>query len=110
MLYTPHFLTGAVIMKYSANPLIGLTGAFLSHFLLDLMPHNDFGLTPGITLKGFFKMERKRRNLIILVMGIDYILCLAAFIMVLLTFKNWWLNLAGIVGILPDLAEQFLML
>lgn len=110
MLYTPHFLTGALIMKYSSNPLTGLAGAFLSHFVLDMMPHNDFGLTPGITLKEFMKMERKRKNLIISAMGMDYILCLSAFIWIFLTFKNWWFNLAGIAGVLPDLAEQVLML
>src|SRR3990170_7486583 len=110
MLYTPHFLTGALVMKYFPNPIIGLPLAFLSHIVLDLMPHNDFGLTPGITLREFFRMEKKRRNLIIAAMGIDYILFLIVFIWLFLTFKNWWLNLAGIVGVLPDLAEQFLML
>ncbi|OGG00701.1 hypothetical protein A3D78_04290 [Candidatus Gottesmanbacteria bacterium RIFCSPHIGHO2_02_FULL_39_14] len=110
MLYTPHFLTGALIMKYTQSPLIGIAGAFLSHFALDMMPHNDFGLTPGITLKEFMKMERKRRNLIILAMGTDYFLWVISFIWIFFTFKNWWLILAGMAGVLPDLAEQFLML
>ena len=39
MLYTPHFLTGAVILKYIPNPAVGLPLAFLSHFVLDAIPH-----------------------------------------------------------------------
>ena len=61
MLYTPHLLTGALVMKYSANPYIGLFSAFISHFILDLMPHNDFGLEPGITLRDFFSELAKNR-------------------------------------------------
>lgn len=84
--------------------------AFLSHIALDLMPHNDFGLRPGITLSEFMRMEKKRRNLIITMMSVDYLLTLIAFFYLFSKFGNIWLNLGGIVGVLPDLAEQFLML
>ncbi|OGG18610.1 hypothetical protein A3D05_01905 [Candidatus Gottesmanbacteria bacterium RIFCSPHIGHO2_02_FULL_40_24] len=110
MLYTPHLLTGALVMKYSANPYIGLFSAFISHFILDLMPHNDFGLEPGITLRDFFSMEKKRRNIIIIAMSLDYLFCAVSFIWLALRFKNLFINLAGIAGVLPDLTEQILML
>ena len=110
MLYTPHFLTGAVIMKYSPNPPTGLFLAFLSHFVLDMMPHNDFELRPGITLKEFLKMEKRRRNVIIAALCADYFLAAVTFFWVFFTFKNYWLNLGGITGVLPDLSEQILML
>lgn len=110
MLYTPHFLAGAVIVKTVANPFLGLPLAFLSHFLLDLMPHNDFDIKPGITLKEFLKLEKRRRNLIISALLADYLLVSIAFFWLFFRFKNIWLLLGGIMGVLPDLAEQFLML
>lgn len=110
MLYTPHFLTGAVILKLVPNPAVGLPLAFLSHILLDLTPHNDFDLRPGITLKEFFNFPSKRRNLILTAMGLDYLLTAVIFIWVLLTFNNYSYLAGGVVGVLPDAIEQFLML
>ena len=110
MLYTPHLLTGAVILKYIADPVLGLPLAVLSHYLLDLTPHHDFGLRPGITLKEFWQTEKKSRNLIMAALLIDYLLCTGAFFWILFSFKNILLLLGGIGGVLPDAVEQFLML
>lgn len=110
MLYTPHFLTGAAIANIIPSPIIGLPLSLLSHFILDLTPHNDFDLRPGITLKDFFQMETKRRNIILLVMGLDYLLMIICFIWILLFQNNYWLLAGGGVGIFPDAFEQFLML
>ncbi|KKS46519.1 hypothetical protein A3J20_05160 [Candidatus Gottesmanbacteria bacterium RIFCSPLOWO2_02_FULL_42_29] len=110
MLYTPHFLAGAVILKYIPNPVIGLPLAVLSHYLLDLTPHHDFGLRPGITLKEFWQTEKKRRNLIMAALLFDYLLCAVAFFWIFFSFKNIFLLLGGIGGVLPDALEQFLML
>lgn len=41
MLSTPHLLVGAAIVKAVPEPLIGLPLAFLSHFVLDTIPHWD---------------------------------------------------------------------
>ncbi|MBI3955608.1 hypothetical protein HY338_04120 [Candidatus Gottesmanbacteria bacterium] len=109
MLYTPHFLTGAAIMKLFHDPVIGLTLAVLSHFALDLTPHNDFDLKPGITLKEFFAFPKKRLYLILGVMGVDYLLTILSFLWILFHIQNYWLLAGGIVGILPDATEQFLM-
>lgn len=109
MLYTPHFLTGAAILKLVPNPVIGLPLAFLSHILLDLTPHNDFDLRPGITLREFFKFPSKRRNIILLAMGLDYLFTAICFVWLLTRFNNYWLLTGGVVGILPDAVEQFLM-
>ena len=110
MLYTPHFLTGAVILKYIPNPVMGLPLAVLSHFLLDLTPHNDFGLRPGITPKEFWQTEKKSRNLIVAALFFDYFLCAAVFIWILFSFRSYLLLLGGIAGVLPDALEQLLML
>ncbi|OGG20950.1 hypothetical protein A3D03_04310 [Candidatus Gottesmanbacteria bacterium RIFCSPHIGHO2_02_FULL_40_13] len=109
MLYTPHFLTGAVIMKLFPDPKIGLPLALLSHFILDLTPHNDFDLKPGITLREFFAFPKKRLYFILSVMGVDYLLTILSFLWILFHFQNYWLLVGGVVGVLPDLVEQFLM-
>jgi len=41
MLAATHALTGAVIAKISPSPILGIFFAFLSHPLLDLIPHWD---------------------------------------------------------------------
>lgn len=41
MLSTPHLLVGAAIVKIVPNPVISLPLAFLSHFVLDSIPHWD---------------------------------------------------------------------
>lgn len=109
MLYTPHFLTGVAIMKLFPDPKIGLPLALLSHFVLDLTPHNDFDLKPGITLKQFLKTEKRRRNIIITALSLDYLLTTISFIWVFLTFNNYYYLGAGVAGVLPDAIEQFLM-
>ena len=110
MLYTPHLLTGAVIMKYFPNPVIGLPLSLLSHIVLDMMPHNDLDLKPGITIKEFINSEKKWRNRVITVLFIDYFLFFIAFAWVWFTFRNYWFLLGGVVGVLPDAVEQFVML
>lgn len=110
MLYTPHFLTGAAILKVVPHPAVGLPLAFLSHIILDLTPHNDFDIKPGITLKEFFKFPSKRRNWILAAMGLDYCLTAISFIWLLTRFNNYWLLAGAVAGVLPDAIEQFLML
>lgn len=109
MLYTPHFLVGAVIMKYVPNPAVGLPLAFISHILMDMTPHNDFDIKPGVTLREFFGMEKKKRNFIIGALITDYLLTVISFIWVFFKFNNLILLVGGIAAILPDAIEQFLM-
>lgn len=51
MTATNHSLTGAVIALSIANPAIALPAALASHFVLDSMPHFDFGKESGVTKK-----------------------------------------------------------
>lgn len=110
MLYTPHFLVGAVILKFIPNPVIGLPLAFVSHIVLDMTPHNDLDIKPGITLREFLSSDKKWRNKVLSIIIGDFILTMALFIWVLFTFRNYWLLLGGIAGVLPDAIEQVLML
>ena len=41
MLSTPHLLVGAAIVHAVPNPAISLPAAFISHFILDAVPHWD---------------------------------------------------------------------
>jgi uncharacterized protein involved in cysteine biosynthesis len=43
MTATAHALAGAALAVKISNPIIGLPIALISHFLLDLVPHWDFG-------------------------------------------------------------------
>ncbi|MFC1789514.1 hypothetical protein ACFLYY_00880 [Patescibacteria group bacterium] len=42
MIATPHLLVGAILATKISNPFLGLTLAFLSHFILDLIPHSEY--------------------------------------------------------------------
>jgi hypothetical protein len=110
MLYTPHFLVGAAILKYVPNPVIGLPMALVSHILLDMTPHSDFDIEPGVTVKEFLNPKYKNRNFIIGSLLIDYILTTVSFVWILFRFQNYLLLAGGVVGILPDAMEQALML
>ncbi|OHA59524.1 MAG: hypothetical protein A2589_01530 [Candidatus Vogelbacteria bacterium RIFOXYD1_FULL_46_19] len=45
MTLSTHALTGAIIVSLLPNePVVGLTVAFLSHFVLDMIPHRDYEL------------------------------------------------------------------
>lgn len=46
MLLAPHVLVGAAIAATVPNPLLGLVFAFLSHFLLDRIPHWEYSIEP----------------------------------------------------------------
>lgn len=40
---TTHLVTGSAIGLATGNPVLGFTGGFASHFLLDSIPHTDQG-------------------------------------------------------------------
>ena len=110
MLYLPHFLTGAAFLKIVPNPIIGLPLALASHFFLDLTPHNDFDLRPGMTLSDFWHWKSTQRNRVIAALSFDYLFTVIAFIWLATHFGNPLLLTGGIVGVSPDALEQTLML
>ncbi len=42
MILTVHFLSGAAIASKFQNPILGFLFAFLSHFALDFLPHQEY--------------------------------------------------------------------
>lgn len=51
MLLAPHALVGAAIAATVPNPILGLLLAFLSHFLLDRVPHWEYSIEPLKNIK-----------------------------------------------------------
>lgn len=117
MLYTPHFLVGAAIMKHIPDPLIGLPLALVSHVVLDLIPHNDFDIAPGMTLKDVILHDPRKRNLLFAALFVDGGLLMASAIWIYLygfpavsAGEKGKLILGGLAAISPDLLEQSLLL
>lgn len=44
MILTPHILVGAAIASKTANPVLGIFFAFLSHYIIDAIPHTDYSI------------------------------------------------------------------
>jgi hypothetical protein len=98
MIATNHALTGAAIVLTVKQPALALPLAFLSHFILDAIPH--FGIHEDEPVK------RNGHWLFKSVVSVDVILTLMALIAVPLTFNSeisgWWILLGMFVGISPD--------
>jgi len=56
MLLTPHAFAGAAIGASTDNLFYIITLAFMSHFILDMLPHSDWGTWHGYK---DFKLESK---------------------------------------------------
>lgn len=94
MTATNHALTGALIAAIVPNPFIGLPLAFVSHFVLDALPH--FGKHP--------KMHYTSKAFMLLVV-IDALIAISLLItLALLIPRDFWLIFAGgALAFSPDL-------
>lgn len=91
---TNHFLTGAGIGLYIANPVVAIPTAFVSHFVLDALPH--FG-SPWDEELG----RRVKHRLFASVIKVDTIISLA--IISYFASQQLWLPLACMfAAMLPD--------
>lgn len=105
MILTSHSITGAAVASiFPQKPILGFLAGFLSHFLLDAIPHWDYPLRSGFLnprVASPFKVE-KALLWDVLTVGSDILFGLIA---ALLIFSNIPLNivLLGVfAGILPD--------
>lgn len=110
MLYTPHFLVGAAIASVVPQPALFIPAGVLSHILLDLTPHNDLDIEPGITLDMLLKLPAQKKAFLFGVVGIDIVLMGIAAIWLLFFYRQPLLLIGGLAGIAPDAIEQGLML
>ncbi len=77
---------------------------------MDLTPHNDLDIQPGITLKGLFRLPKKQKLLLFGVMSVDFLLMGCAAFWLLFIRKDYLLFAGGLAGIAPDAIEQGMML
>ena len=52
MILTAHLLSGAAIVAKTQNPFLGFLFAFLSHYFLDLLPHQEYSIENIRKLQG----------------------------------------------------------
>lgn len=100
MTLTTHATLGAVIGHTVGTPGLAFIFGFISHFLIDMVPHGDTGLADN------YKIHKKKRGTALAYVTIDAIVALL-FVLLLantrdiesMTAYSW-----GIIGgVLPDL-------
>ncbi len=91
-----HSATGAIIAIAAANPVIALPLAFVSHFVLDALPHNGY---PGGG--GYGEALEHRRRTFLTLAGYD--LVGVALLAYLLFGQPWFVWAAAFLAVSPDL-------
>ncbi len=108
MILAPHVLIGAAIASKTAHPLLGILFAFLSHYLVDTIPHAEYGID---------NLSEQKRNRAALqefsLALVDVSLgMLLVFFLVSRNERAAWILAAGFAAALPDaigvLGEYFL--
>ena len=100
MTLTTHATLGAVIGHATGNPLFAFIFGFISHFIIDMIPHGDTGLADNYKIK---KIRRKQAFAYVMVDAVVAIL----FILILantkdiISVRNFTWGIAG--SVLPDL-------
>lgn len=91
MTATNHFITGIAVSSIVGTPALSIPLAFVSHFVLDALPHfGDDNLKQK--LPKFYKVWRT-----------DFILLCIATLWALFN-TPWWFLLAGFIATSPDIA------
>lgn len=115
MLFTAHAITGATIGMLSGNPVIGFIFGYLSHHVLDSLPHFDQGSfyidkDKGPVWAGAKYEEKKKfkvkRDWIILFIDMALASALSLYILANLKLALWPLYILGAAaGLLPDIMD-----
>jgi hypothetical protein len=100
MTLTTHATIGAVIGHAVGNPVLAFIFGFISHFIVDMIPHGDTGLSDN------FRVHKRKRKRAVAYVVVDAIVALF-FVLILANTRDLesirtfsW----GIVGgVLPDL-------
>lgn len=100
MTLTTHAVLGAVIGQASGSPISAFIGGFISHLLIDMIPHGDAGLSDN------FRIHKRKQTQAVAYVMVDAIVAIL-FVLFLANTKDiesvrtfTW----GIIGgVLPDL-------
>lgn len=112
MTLAPHGILGAFVaakVSQATHPALGLILAFLSHFLLDAIPHWDY-LISSLKKARFLSAKELVKNYDfwrdILSITLDLLICLIAVIILFENLPQFPIALAGaFTAILPDLLQ-----
>lgn len=106
MLELPHTVVGATIATKIPNPLVSIPFAFLSHFLLDLIPHWNPSLYTETEKMG---QPTKKSTIVVIIDTIFSLLSGLAF--AYRFWPNWqravFILLACFAAVAPDVVEGF---
>lgn len=100
MLLVTHATAGAVIGQFTGNPVLAFCVALVVHFLMDMIPHGDVGISDNFRV---YKRKRKQAVAYAVVDGVATVL----FVLFLfnardiLSLQNFTWGIAG--SVLPDL-------
>jgi hypothetical protein len=94
MILSAHILTAAAIASKVPNPILGIFLAFLSHYLLDAIPHKEY------SVKNIFERNWKDSLSDFLKVSLDGLL--GVFLVYLIADKNIFIYLGALAGIVPD--------
>ena len=103
MLLAPHILVGAAVAVSTSNPILGLLFAFLSHFILDRIPHWEYSAEALKTIptKGILYVAPiLRRVALDITAGFVVLIVAVAISSDNIPFTAW--AFGGFFGILPD--------
>ncbi len=104
MTLTTHATLGAVIGHAMGNPILAFIFGFISHFMIDMIPHGDTGMSDN------FRVHKRKRKQAVAYVVVDAIVAVL-FVLLLANTRDidsmrtfsW-----GIVGsVLPDLLVGF---
>ncbi len=100
MTLTTHATLGAIIGHATGNPVLAFIFGLISHFLIDMIPHGDTGLSDN------FRVHKRRRKQAVAYVMVDAVVAL--FFVLLLantrdieSVRTFSWGIAG--GVLPDL-------
>ncbi|HRY60056.1 MAG TPA: hypothetical protein P5096_01615 [Patescibacteria group bacterium] len=101
MVISSHFIAGAALGKATGNPILAVVFGFVLHFVMDLVPHWNYG----------YKHLKKVKTLLLVLM--DPLLAFALYLTIGLirgySASTWLVTfLGGFFCALPDLIEFFI--
>lgn len=95
MVLTVHILIGAAVATRTGNPILGLLFAFLSHYLIDAIPHKEYSIQ---NIKEG-KWQNSSKDFLKIFLDI-----LIGFFLIIIFQGNYFLAfLGGLSAILPDI-------
>lgn len=101
MFWTIHVLVG-ILLGLKLNPILAIPIAFLSHFIIDMIPHWDSYFDKK-NFQKTGKAEIKKKD--VFIRGADGIISLAIIAVFLYNSPNIFIFLAIIASLLPDISK-----